>query len=318
MQYLYKITNKINNKSYIGRTENIHKRWLRHISELNSNKHHCLHLQRAWNKYGQSNFEFSIILEVETFEEITKLEEYYINKDFDNLYNVSKKSDGGDLLSYHPNKEEIRSRIIDSNKKYWDNISDEDYQTYCEKYIGENNPNYKHGKYTKEAMKKRSEEWAKLTEQEKHARYGHEPWNKGLKTGPLSEETKKKMRESSLGKGTKKILCNNILFNSLNEAQEYLEVSLVTIHNRLNSNNFNYKYFNENEDTDYIEFSEENMPLILLNLPKGKTYNKKVYCEGIIFHSILAAKEYYGFNSSNAITYRCESKAEKWKDFYFI
>ena len=26
MQYLYKITNKINNKSYIGRTENIHKR----------------------------------------------------------------------------------------------------------------------------------------------------------------------------------------------------------------------------------------------------------------------------------------------------
>ena len=61
MGVIYCYTNKINNKSYIGRTENIHKRWLRHISELNSNKHHCLHLQRAWNKYGKDNFTFSII-----------------------------------------------------------------------------------------------------------------------------------------------------------------------------------------------------------------------------------------------------------------
>ena len=34
MQYLYEIRNKINNKRYIGRTNNIKARWNRHKNEL--------------------------------------------------------------------------------------------------------------------------------------------------------------------------------------------------------------------------------------------------------------------------------------------
>jgi group I intron endonuclease len=60
---IYKILNKINNKVYIGSTTTIEKRWRDHKWHLNHNKHHNLHLQSSWNKYGAESFEFTILLE---------------------------------------------------------------------------------------------------------------------------------------------------------------------------------------------------------------------------------------------------------------
>ena len=53
MGYIYKITNKINNKIYIGQTNRtIEIRWKEHCRHLNSNMPIC----RAIKKYGESNF----------------------------------------------------------------------------------------------------------------------------------------------------------------------------------------------------------------------------------------------------------------------
>lgn len=68
---IYKIANKINGKFYIGSSNDIKDRWREHRNALNQNKHHSNHLQRAWNKYGEENFEFEII---EEFEDITETE----------------------------------------------------------------------------------------------------------------------------------------------------------------------------------------------------------------------------------------------------
>ena len=76
---IYKITNKINNKPYIGSSNNIKRRWRQHISLLNNNKHHSIKLQRAWNKYGQDNFKFEILEECEV-EKLLYLEQFYIDK----------------------------------------------------------------------------------------------------------------------------------------------------------------------------------------------------------------------------------------------
>lgn len=56
---IYKITNKINNKCYIGQSKDIIKRWKTEYKwhKLNS------HLQSAFNKYGLENFDFEIIEE---------------------------------------------------------------------------------------------------------------------------------------------------------------------------------------------------------------------------------------------------------------
>ncbi len=60
MRGVYKITNKINNKVYIGESLDIRRRWKEHIEDLNNNQHHSYKLQEDWNKYGEDNFEFSL------------------------------------------------------------------------------------------------------------------------------------------------------------------------------------------------------------------------------------------------------------------
>ena len=57
---IYKITNKINGKCYIGQSNDIHRRWKQ---ELAPNAKLNPHLARAFEKYGIDNFEFEIIEE---------------------------------------------------------------------------------------------------------------------------------------------------------------------------------------------------------------------------------------------------------------
>jgi hypothetical protein len=60
---IYTITNLLNNKMYIGYSYDIFQRLNVHKSALKKNIHHSFHLQKAWNKYGENNFEFEILEE---------------------------------------------------------------------------------------------------------------------------------------------------------------------------------------------------------------------------------------------------------------
>lgn len=81
MAYIYQIKNKINGKLYIGQTVNFQARKLRHLSSLRNEKHDNPHLQKAFLKYGEEAFEFSIIHEEECNQDrLNELEEYYISK----------------------------------------------------------------------------------------------------------------------------------------------------------------------------------------------------------------------------------------------
>jgi len=103
--FIYKITNKVNGKSYIGQTRNsVEFRWRQH---KNNKSGYALHY--AIRKYGADNFE------VETLEEcdVSKLDEreiYYIDKynTFTNGYNLNK---GGDCM---PNKNKRMYICVDN------------------------------------------------------------------------------------------------------------------------------------------------------------------------------------------------------------
>lgn len=58
---VYLITCTTNNKIYIGSSVNITRRWHWHKTALRRRKHHSVLLQRAWNKYGEECFTFSVL-----------------------------------------------------------------------------------------------------------------------------------------------------------------------------------------------------------------------------------------------------------------
>ena len=90
---VYKITNIINGKFYIGSSKNIYSRWYQHKKKLNDNIHGNAHLQNAWNKYGEKNFKFEIIEQCINELQFER-EQYYLNKlnPFDNNgYNIVRQ-----------------------------------------------------------------------------------------------------------------------------------------------------------------------------------------------------------------------------------
>lgn len=58
---IYLIRNIINNKCYIGSSYHTDKREKEHFGRLYNNKHHNIHLQNSYNKYGKDNFKFYVI-----------------------------------------------------------------------------------------------------------------------------------------------------------------------------------------------------------------------------------------------------------------
>jgi len=58
---IYKIVNNINGKQYVGSAMDLVKRKRAHWNSLRLGYHHNVHLQRAWDKYGEGAFEFRVV-----------------------------------------------------------------------------------------------------------------------------------------------------------------------------------------------------------------------------------------------------------------
>ena len=98
MAYIYKITNLINQHSYIGKTEalNPEDRWKEHLHEATKGRSWHRAIYRAIRKYGKENFSFEVIEETSNPEE---REKYYIQY-YDTYNNGYNETMGGDGASY--------------------------------------------------------------------------------------------------------------------------------------------------------------------------------------------------------------------------
>lgn len=139
---------------------------------MKNNRHHCIHLQRAWNKYGEDNFTHYIVEEHKSQNEIDFAEEAMINEYYYSglIYNISKKAQGGDLVSYHPELESIKRKHSENGSLWWDSKTEEEKQEFAEKFVGERNAMY--GKtHTEQARKKVSDaqKGRKRSEEQKSA-----------------------------------------------------------------------------------------------------------------------------------------------------
>lgn len=72
---IYKFTNKVTGKIYIGKTNNVFSRLGQHLVNNCSNAY----LQIDFKNYGLNNFSFEVIEEVTELEKLSEREQYYIN-----------------------------------------------------------------------------------------------------------------------------------------------------------------------------------------------------------------------------------------------
>lgn len=117
LSYIYKATNKINGKSYIGKTINFQSRKKQHI-HCAINKNSKSYFYNAIRKYGKENFIWSFLYKGNCSNYLLSQKEIY----FIDLYGTFGKygynmSDGRDIIGKHPNKKEIIKKRIKNMSK---------------------------------------------------------------------------------------------------------------------------------------------------------------------------------------------------------
>lgn len=153
---IYKITNKINNKSYIGQSNNVERRLKEHkCIEHETNKS----LKLAYKKYGIENFEFEILEECK-LKELNEKEIYYI----DMLKPQYNRTSGGEGSPNHKMSEETREVLKQKGKEFWNNLDDETKKKIIAKNLKRPKIGHKVSEETREKLrqhnlgKKQSEE----------------------------------------------------------------------------------------------------------------------------------------------------------------
>ena len=223
MQGIYRIRNKLDDKRYVGSTNDFEKGWKSRCQALRRGSYYNIHLQRAWNKYGEENFVFEIEEEVAGDNKaLLPREQVYLDEGFELgiLYNVARKAGGGNL------GEEVNQKLRGENnpmfgkqhtveskrknsvaRKAWHKVNEhpkgmlgkhhteEVKQKQSERMSGENNPFYgkdMSGENNPMYGKKRPEHSKQMTG-EGNPRYGKPAWNRGKQR---SKECKQKIGNS--------------------------------------------------------------------------------------------------------------------------
>ena len=257
---VYKISNVLSDRYYIGYSKNIIKRFCVHRCKLKNSCHDNIFLQRAYNLDGEDKFIYEIIHRCNTEKEAKEIELQYLTdlSIRDKLYNLNYNNSGGDLLTNHPDKESIKDKI---SKTCAETISKMSSVERKQKYgnIGERNGMY--GKtHTEEARKIFSEVHkgnsyckGKKASEETRQKFSEIAKNRIGEKNPFfgkhhTEESKEKIREKRCGiipTNAKEIIIDDITYISIAEAGRQLDISSPTILWRLNSKNpkfNNYKY----------------------------------------------------------------------------
>lgn len=182
---IYKIVNLVTSDFYVGSTNKFSVRRATHKQRLKKNRHHCAHLQNAWNKYGSAAFAFVVVEEIDSQDSLFEAEQRWLDAHVgkSHCYNHSKTADApwrGVCKEQHPRfgaviSQQAREQISATLKEF--------YKT------PENHPRY--GKtHTDEARQKISENRKGKMAGEAHYRYG--------KT--VSDEVKAKISAAQIGK----------------------------------------------------------------------------------------------------------------------
>jgi group I intron endonuclease len=135
---IYKATNRINSKVYIGKWMgvSVQTRWNQHISA--ANKGSRWHLSYAIRKYGPRFFEVEVIDRAQTAEELSEKEKHYIalyqSNDPKKGYNMTSGGDGRPHTEVE--KEQLSQRMLGNKRAAGCRHSDEWKETARQRMLG--------------------------------------------------------------------------------------------------------------------------------------------------------------------------------------
>ncbi len=201
---IYKATNKINDKVYVGQTvQSLRIRKSRHIYDANNGCDFNFH--RAIRKYGINNFEWVIIRICNNINELNAFEQYYIlyYDSMDNGYNLKSGGRNGFL------SEETKAKISKNNTRpmLGKHLSTETKEKLRQARLGS-----KHSDVTKELMSKNSTKYwlgKKLSKEHcENLRIAHINKKASVEAREkmsiaklnMSDKTRKKMSKAKSGK----------------------------------------------------------------------------------------------------------------------
>jgi group I intron endonuclease len=78
---IYSLVNTVTGRRYVGQAANLFRRSQAHVMSLRRGAHYNTYLQRAWNKYGESAFEFRIVCFCSVFQ-LDEQERVLLEADF--------------------------------------------------------------------------------------------------------------------------------------------------------------------------------------------------------------------------------------------
>lgn len=194
---IYKITNKINGKVYIGQT----------VRPLNVRiKQHLVRgeslVSKAIKKYGIDKFIIEQIDRAKSKPELDRKERYWIGV-YDcvapNGYNLTSGGEGGDTMSNNPRLDEIKIKIGRRSKSRFDNPAEK--EKYSKMFSGANNPMF--GRKRPDLVERNKRKQFNYLRGEKHKLYG--------KNGALAPRSKK-------------VICveTNIVYVSARDAHKHI------------------------------------------------------------------------------------------------
>lgn len=173
--YIYKITNLINGKSYIGKTtKSLDERWKLHLSDTNK-KNDNNYFHNAIRKYGYKNFEKYVIYECNDINILNLMETFKI------MVNHTHKSEGGynitwggedNPMNYPDIVDKMRNNVIsawsnpDNYKKFCDSMKGRQIKPFTKEHkenISKSMLGFKNHRYNKQWKKESLEKRSKNT-----------------------------------------------------------------------------------------------------------------------------------------------------------
>lgn len=168
---IYKVTNKVNGKVYIGQSVDIGRRWRQHMTAEDD-----IYFHKAIQKYGVENFIWEVIEQCKK-SELDERESYWIEyyDSFNKGYNCTRGGDGVGIGEDHPNWKGGISSDPEYSKEYSKEYNKQYYEAHKEELKEYREANKKkkkeYNKQYREANKEKAKEYREAHKEQKKQYY---------------------------------------------------------------------------------------------------------------------------------------------------